>query len=308
MNSNKIKQIFHQMAKAVLKSAEFGPAFSDSQGYRLLDGESLLRDDVLLRGEAARAYRKACEDITAIAADEQIWSPSSVDETLWRSLSLVLHAEPEQRVNALQNQASEVLGRFSEHPREWTIDFFVNGMDVSCAGLTFGRCAFHLVPLDIPSHAQRNMSLDRTDSLMMARIEMTAIDQQSAVERARDSLEEHLAALNALCSQGLPSHTRLSHASHVEQTYSIYRAGSVGQELGEFSFQPVQNHFPLTRYFFLDAMEQRGGERVSRMLSEPPSDFADRVLSGYVLAGRACVDPWPERRFLLFAIALPVNL
>jgi hypothetical protein len=304
MNSNKIKQIFQDMAKTITQSGEFGPAFQALPSERLFDRESLLRGDTLLWGEAARASVKACDDVTAIATNEQIWSRSSVDETLSRCLSSVLHAGSEKRAEALRTEASEILRRFTEQPREWAVDLFVNGMDVSCAELTFGRLAFHLAPVNIPPHVQKNMSLHQPNSLMMARIKTTSVDEQSAIERARKSLEEHLGALNALCSQGLPSDIRLSHASHVAQTYSIYRAGIVGDEPGEIAFQPVQNRFPLVRQVFLEAMDKRGGEQVGRMLSKPPSEFSDRVLSGYVLAGGACVDPWPERSFLLFAIAL----
>jgi hypothetical protein len=46
------------------------------------------------------------------------------------------------------------------------------------------------------------------------------------------------------------------------------------------------------------------GAKVSQMLSRVETQFSARVLSGYQFAGAACVDPHPERSFLMFAIAI----
>jgi Apea-like HEPN len=300
MNSNRIKQIFQEAAKTITESGEVEVL----PGKRLFDKEYLLRGDVLLWGAAAHAYQKACEDITAIVSAEETWSRASVDDALADFLARVVRAKPESRAEALQTAGSGIMNRFNEMPARWMVDLFVNGMDVGCADLAFGKFSFLVAPIGAPQYVQRNFSLDQRTSLVMARAEVVAIDRESAVERARDSLEEHLGALNFLCSDQVPSVIRLSHSSHVAQTYSIHRAGIPGEEPGEMRFQPVQNRFPLMRQAFLEAMEKRGGKRVSRMLSDPPSEFSDRILSGYVLAGGGCVDPWPERRFLLLTIAL----
>jgi hypothetical protein len=305
MNCNKIKQIFQAMVKSIVESGEFRPTFQALPGDNIFDKELLPRGEMLLWGEAARGYVKAREDVIGIATAEKTWSPTSVDETLSHYLGGVLHAIPERRAEALQSGASEILKRFNDTPKPWTVDLFVNGVDTGCAGLAFGRFSFVIAAIETPQYVAKNMSLDQATSLVMARTEVFAIDEQSAVQRARSSLEEHLGALNALCSVEVPpSSIRLSHSSHIAQTYSICHANAVGQEPGEMWFQPVQNRFPLTRQAFLDAMETRGGYQVSRILSDPSSEFSDRVLSAYVLAGGACVDLWPERSFFLFAIAL----
>ena len=55
---------------------------------------------------------------------------------------------------------------------------------------------------------------------------------------------------------------------------------------------------------FESLLKHKLGERISEMLSSPENEFSKRVLSGYAFAGAACVDAHPERRFLMFAIAL----
>lgn len=310
MNGNKIKQAFQKMGKAIIQSGEFRPIFQlDDHAF---NPGFILRDGVSLWGHAARTYLEACEEITAIVAGKQTlppalvgektWSPDSVDKAMSECFAPVAHAEIQARGQELQAAASKIVDRFNKKPAVWTVDLLINGMDPDCADLSFGRFHFLAADVDIPQYLRK--SLDRSNSLIMARTDAIAIDEQSAVERAKSSLEVHLPILNALCSGRPPSSFELSHVSHVAQTCSIYRVGVLGQEPGNISYNAAITRVPLTRKVFLEIMDERGGHRISGMLSEPSSEFSDRVLSGYVLAGGGCVDPWPERSFLLFAIAL----
>jgi hypothetical protein len=110
--------------------------------------------------------------------------------------------------------------------------------------------------------------------------------------------------LNALCSFGSPSFIRVSRVNHIDRTYSVHRIGKSADSMGSMGFQGINTRMLLMRAELEQVVKHRVGERIGAMLSSPENEFTKRVLSGYALAGAACVDAHPERRFLMFAIAL----
>jgi hypothetical protein len=132
-----------------------------------------------------------------------------------------------------------------------------------------------------------------------------AVDGKSAVERAIIVLEEHLTVLNAVCSDRYPSHLRVATDPEEYLTTRPYRVIlAADPETPESGVKRSVTQIHLTRAMFEARMAQRGGQQISRWLTDLTNSFARRMLTAYLLAGTACTDTLPQRSFLLFAIAL----
>lgn len=300
MNTNKIGQIFQGLAKVVTESLD-----TQSEASRIPKGRiPAIRGGMVLTERASEAYIEALDEIEAIAGADATWSRSTVDDVLWEHVDRVVKASTVERPAAIRLQADEIVKRFGEMPSVWTVDLLVYGMDSSCADLKFGRVAFFSDQMNIRDEYRSALKDLLTGKQMFARLETAAIDEQSAVHRAAGILDEHLAILNSLCSLGSPSLVRVSRLNHIHQTYGVNRVGRSVGSMGSMGFQGFNTRVPLARSELESLLKHELGARVSKMLSSPESEFSKRVLSGYALAGTACVDAHPERMFLMFAIAL----
>jgi len=303
INTNQIKQTFVKLAKRLVDSKLSQPdrslALPESFGAPFL-----IRAHIALSGEDASAYFDALDSIVAVVAEEETWSRSSIDLILTDCLNSVLQNRPHGPSNPIKEQANRLIEGFKQPPGKWMVALHVSGMDQSCAEISFGRLRFATAGLEIPSGAHVFPSHLPKGEHVYAYLEVEAIDRHSAVARAKTSLREHLAILNALCSSGVPSHFRLTHEPETAPIYSLFSVAPIGEPLPPIAFDAVHSRIPLTRSDLEKALADRNGEEISRALRSKPSEFWDRLLSGYVLAGEASVEPASERSFLLFAIAL----
>jgi hypothetical protein len=131
-----------------------------------------------------------------------------------------------------------------------------------------------------------------------------AIDRESALHAAIAIADRHLAALNALFSDWQPSRIHLYRGQpepFIRE--SIIRAVKVGDDNPLTEFGSKITGTVLSRAEWDGFLKMRGGAAVSDLLRQNHT-FANRVITGYVTAGTACVEPKPQLAFLLFAIAL----
>jgi hypothetical protein len=84
---------------------------------------------------------------------------------------------------------------------------------------------------------------------------------------------------------------------------SINRAVKVGHDNPRIEFRSKITGTILSRDEWGNFLKLRGGAAVSGLLTQNHA-FANRIITGYVTAGTACVEPKPQLAFLLFAIAL----
>jgi hypothetical protein len=110
-------------------------------------------------------------------------------------------------------------------------------MDASCANRSFGKLTFLSddISVDEPFRPLLGKLLERRQ--MFARLETTAIDEQSGIHRASEILDEHLAILNSLCALGYPSLVRVSRVDNNDQTNDVYRIGKSVDSMGPFGFR-----------------------------------------------------------------------
>jgi len=296
MNTNRIKQTFQDVAKKMVEALE-----TDGAPHSI-GSVPMIRGGILLPDQASELYMAALDKISEIAGTEETWSKSSVDDVLWEHIENVLKASSEDRIPAITEQAKRIASRFAEAPSKWTVDLLVYGMNANCAGLAFGKLTFFTDELSLVHGLE--LAECPSGSQMIARLKTTAIDHESAVNRAAGIVDEHLMILNALCLRGQPSSVWVSRLNRAHRTVFVHRTGENADPVGLMGFQARNVWFPLMRAEIETAMKQRGGEKISGMLSSAENEFSRRVLSGYALAGDACVDAHPERSFLMFAVAL----
>jgi hypothetical protein len=300
MNTNKIKQIFCEAAKEVAESMDSEALRAES----LSSSIPMIRGGKILPERAAETYVEALDRISALAGADGTWSRLTVDDVLWEYIERILQVSPEERPATIRSQGNEIVRRFSVTPTRWAVDLLVYGMDASCANRGFGGLTFLSDDISVDEPLRPLLGKLLETRQMFARLETTAIDEQSAIHRASDILDEHLAILNFLCALGHPSLVRVSRVDHIDQTNDVHRIGKSVDSMGPLGFRSATIRIPLLGSDLDRVLNHTLGVRISQMLSAAENDFSKRVLSGYALAGAACVDAHPERRFLMFAIAL----
>jgi hypothetical protein len=139
---------------------------------------------------------------------------------------------------------------------------------------------------------------------MFARLETDAIDETSAIELAGETLDDHLLTLNALFSSGHRQLIQVSRSNRQQPTFSAIRAAKLHKAANKILAGYKADRMPLMVVQLENSLKDKLGARLSRLLASDPNEFEQRILSGYALAGAACVDPHPERRFMMYAIAL----
>jgi hypothetical protein len=297
MNKHKVKDIFVQMAKVVAADWD-----SQASGGKAAVGPALVaRGNVWLPGRASEAYLDALDAITDITGT---WSRESVDAVLWEHIEGVLQTSSEERATVIAVQANEIVRRFAQELSDWTVDVLVYGVDVGCAGLSFGGLTFLSEEVSVSDLSRQVFAEILGRPQVFARLVSAAVDKESAIHRAGKLVDRHFAVLNSLCALGRPSLVRAARVNHIGRTHAIHRVGKSAETMGPMGGGATTSRLRLMRDRLESLLALRVGQRVSGMLSSPENEFSVRVLRGYELAGTACVDPHPERRFLTFAIAL----
>jgi len=302
MNTNRIKQIFVELAQAM---PEPGFQLSDKVGPGpvILTEPLAVRGNLVLYGEIATIFFEALEKITEAIRSDETWNRNAVEEIFVHCLKEVAQAPLNTRSEAIKYQAERLMDELNRHPSIWTMDLSVYGMHLNCAGLRFGRLDFISdrvkSPISVPGLADASCE----DEVLFARVCVEAIGKDAALDRARGLVEQHLRILNALCARYLPSATRIFHTAEAFRSVAVSRGHEMSEASSGATFHFKNLGLLLERHDLEEFLKQRGGESISTMLREP-NPFAKRVLNAFEIAGTACLERRPHLSFLLFAIAL----
>lgn len=304
MNTNRVKQLFVQFAKILPAPGMDGSIGSDAGRPQLLKGPLLVRGNLALRDELAVQYLEVLEEISAIVTCEGTWSKASIDDLLAESVFHVANAPAEHRAEVTRMQAERIVTQLKAHPDKWHVDIAVAGMSLDCAGQKFGNLQFlRNTVKNRAAHPDESSDEGKVTSVF-ARACVEAIDRESALHAAIAIADRHLAALNALFSDWQPSRIHLYRGQpepFIRE--SIILAVKVGDANPLTEFGSKITGTVLSRAEWDGFLKMRGGAAVSDLLRQNHT-FANRVITGYVTAGTACVEPKPQLAFLLFAIAL----
>ena len=307
MNVSRIKQLFLEFARDLPEPGM--PEGSEGGVSQILRGPLLVRNRLVMRDELALAYIQILDEMYGLASKDESWNKSALDDLLAKHIFAVASAEPEARPNVIKVQADELEATLKAQLTVWEMDLSVFGMADECAGLTFGQLTFMTDVVKSPFQIPGILDPGVNTRVLFARVQVQAIDRKSATDRARDIVEQHLAVLNALCSQLIPSRTNLAHSNTPLRRFMLYRAAPLsgpgftpGQEpeLRTGSESPA---VVLSRADCEAFLRRRGGARMSSLLVKGGS-FAGRLIAGFETAGAASVETRPQHSFLLFAIAL----
>jgi hypothetical protein len=307
MNVGRIKQLFLEFARALPEPGM--PEDSEGGSPQFLRGPLLVRDKLIMRDELALAYVQTLDEMYGLASKDETWNKSALDDLLAKHIFAVATAEPDARSNVIKVQADELETTLKAQLTVWEMDLSVFGMADECAGLTFGQLAFMTDIVKSPFQIPGILDPGVNTRVLFARVQVQAIDRKSATDRARDIVEQHLAVLNALCSQLIPSRTNLAHSNAPLRRFTLYRAapssgpGFTPGEEPELRTGSVNPAVVLSRADFEAFLSRRGGTRMSNLLVRGGS-FAGRLIAGFETAGAASVEARPHHSFLLFAIAL----
>ncbi|MGO9402870.1 MAG: hypothetical protein ACLPVW_05285 [Terriglobales bacterium] len=306
MNTNHVKQLFVQFAKTLPAPGMGGGSIDGEASGRpqLLKGPLLVRGNLVLREELAVQYLEVLDKIDAIVTRDGTWSRASIDHLLAESVFHVANAPAEDRAEITRTQAERIVAQLKTNPGRWHVDIAVAGMSLDCAGQKFGNLQFLRDTVkNRAAHPDENSDEGKVTSVF-ARACVEAIDRESALHAAIPIADQHLAVLNALFSDWQPSRIHLYRGQpepFIRE--SIIRAVKVGDDNPRTEFGRKITGTVLSRAEWDGFLKMRGGAAVSDLLRQNHT-FADRVITGYVTAGTACVEPKPQLAFLLFAIAL----
>jgi Apea-like HEPN len=270
-----------------------------------LDRLPLIRGSLLLEGQLAAEYARLAEEADRVARDEGTWSKSALDDLLAECTREVLAAPADARAGAARTQGRRLLEALKSPLADWVVDLEVVGCKHDMNGVKFGEVEF------LVDQTKRDLLLKAVKggagtfaTVVLARVSVTAIDRDSAELSAGRKIDEHLAVLTALCSDGIPSLIHLHRGEDKTGTrISLRRI----RKLSETEFLHG-THSNLTgrllpRAEFDEALRVRGGRRVADLMTSR-TEFGKRLVAAYVTAGSASVEEKPFLAFLLYAVAL----
>jgi len=302
LDSRKVKEIrrlFEQFAKK-LPTVEEAGAVRESQRPGPIEGHLLVRGNIVLTGLLANAYVDLVNKVHAYLQDEGTWSKPSVDDLLMTNIIAVFNSPTGQRAETIHDRSKQLVDILKVAPTEWIVDLQIAGVQPDCAGVKFGKIEFTVDKIDLSRFQPTQGIADVT----LARTTVAAIDQESAKLAAEHLVDHHLAILNALCTDWLPSRIHLFRGENKPPMWqTVNRLRKPTENKWAHGSQSRITGTLLTKAELLNFLQLRGGNRVSDFLVNPTT-FGNRLIVGYRTAGTACVEEEPSLAFLLFAIAL----
>ena len=297
MDVRRLRHTFIELAKRF--QAELGRSEGLQPGP--ITGSILIRGELVLLDELADAYFSALEALSPKANEDSPYSKESIDSALTDALrQLAESSGPSER--ARRSATDLFIAELTKPSSTYLARISVFGLDPGCDGLAFGRLAFSRETFTLRvSVAGFIEGVPRP--VTTASLEVEGADKLSAQKRAERIVDQHLAVLNAFCSDPYPSHidlTRFSSNMHRVNLYAVSAKDEEPDDLHGTSFLGART---FSRQEFESKLSLKAATRLSELITTHTS-LADRVISSLATAGAACTEAVPQQAFLLFAIAL----
>jgi len=301
-NKGNIKQILQGLAKDICALRD-APA-DENDRLTGLSGLPTIHHAKVMQPEFVEARLESLDKLEGVLGSDGAWSRSTIDDVLWDFVDHIAELQPDQRQYRVGRTVDEAVTRYTAAPSSWIVDRLVYGFDQSCAGVRFGQVLLLTEDVSVVTHGLPALPEFPAGIRVFARLETTAIDEQSAIQRAENTIDEHLMIIDALCAGEVPSLIQVSWTDHIRPIYSATRIARLGNSEAEVHTSGQHRRIPLTGSDLTAVVGGPLGSRLSSMLAAEDNEFNRRVLLGYQFAGAACVDHHPERSFIMLAIAL----
>jgi hypothetical protein len=265
----------------------------------------VIRGSLVLEGQFAAEYTRLVEEAHRLGGNEETWSRSAIDDLLAECTIEVLNARGEARAETSRAQGRRLLEAMRSPLVDWVVDLQVAGCKHDMDGARFGEVEFLVDQMkrDLLAKAVKG-GTEEFVTVVLARTSVPAIDRDSAELAAGRKVDEHLAVINALCSDWTPSRIHLYRGEDKPAKSLRLRRirKSAETEFLHGSHSAITGTL-LSRAEFDEFLRIRGGRRVGELMTSR-TEFGERLVAAYVTAGSASVEEKPFLSFLLYAVAL----
>ncbi len=303
-NAGEIRKLFDAFIEKLPSPEEMAEAQRASTP-RALDARLVIRGGLVLEGQLADEYLKLVEQADRLARNEGSWSESAIDDVLAKCTIEVLNAPGEARTKTAWTQGGRILEALRSPLADWVVELQVAGCKHDMGSARFGEIEFVVDQMKRdPLLTAARGGPDEFVTVVLARASVTAIDRDSAELAAGRKVDEHLAVINALCSDWIPSRIHLYRGEDKPAKSLRLRRirKSAETEFLHGSHSRITGTL-LSRGEFDEFLRIRGGPRVGDLMTSR-TEFGERLVAAYVTAGSASVEEKPFLAFLLYAVAL----
>jgi hypothetical protein len=294
-----MRERFRQLAKS-LQAAQDEPA---PQHAHMITGSLVVRGNIVLQGSLADEYMAALDAMAPLPSEESPWSPDTIDDAIATTLAELLQSQLPDKELALKHACQKFCEKIDQAPKTYSVSLGVFGFDLSCEGIQFGKVKL-LKKIYTPGRDLVGCFLAGVPTeILLAEVEVSAADFNSAHRLAQRFIDQHLSILNAVCSDRSPSYVRLSRMFSGLEFVTFTDFSGQTETPNQILASTSKQFVPLSAGDFERSLANRGGTRVSSLLLSRNS-FSDRLISALEIAGAACIEPKEHESLLLFAIAL----
>lgn len=299
MKSAAMREKFRQLAKS-LQAAQDEPA---PQHTHMVTGSLVVRGNIVLQGRLADEYMAALDAMAPLPSEESALSRETIDDAIATNLSELLQSQPPDKELALKKMCQKFFEKIDQAPKNYSVSLGVFGFDLSCEGIQFGKVKL-VKKIHTPSRDLVGCFVAGVPTeILLADVEVSAVDFNSARRIAQRLIDQHLSILNAVCSDSLPSYIRLSRMFSGLEIVTLTDFSGQTETPHQILAGTSKQFIPLSANDLERSLKERGGTRISSLLLSRTS-FSDRLISALEIAGAACIEPKEHESLLLFAIAL----
>lgn len=303
-NAGEIKKLFDAFIQKLPSREDMEEAWRTRKPGPLVD-PLVIRGALVLEGQLAVEYMRLVAEAFRLARNEGSWSESAIDDLLAKCTIEALNSPSDLRAETFRAQGRRLLEAMRSPLVGWVVDLQVAGCKHDMDGASFGEVEFLVDQMkrDLLVKAVKG-GTEEFATVVLARTSVTAIDRDSAELAAGRKIDEHLAAVNALCSDGIPSLIQLHRGEDkIGKRTSFRRIRKSAETEFLHGWHSNITGKLLSRAEFDEFLRIRGGRRVGDLMTSR-TEFGERLVAAYVTAGSASVEEKPFLAFLLYAVAL----
>jgi hypothetical protein len=298
VNKSRIRELFIEVANKVREEIATGTTHKPQPG--IVTTSLLVRSGLIFRADVADLFFKNVDEAAELAKQNPAWSKAAIDRIFSEGLSEI--ADGASVADSVRNFQSKL----DRQPEKFRLRFSIFGLGEGCENTDFGKIRIGLdtlTPLqDLGPFFKEGVPM----TFHYAEMEVEAADLESAKIRGANLLDRHLALLNILCADGIPTLCFLSR----RYSGSMYDFSIHQEKMGEGWSQGMSSSRIRRAVMPSDWKNILGSSHKERFsyLLQSESPFAEHLLIALELAGGTFQEQSLQNAFLLLAVALETAL